>query len=403
MFGTVLTVLITLMQLYVLGRAASLPALRGRRPRLWLWGAGAALWLLFVLARTVGHDGAGRLAGLLESAGMTWMALLFITSAALLAADLATGFGLWAKPLLPAVRCGALAAGLLLAGFALVQGHRAPAVVAYEVPMEGLPPALDGTRLAVLSDTHLGAQLGPQWFGERVDQTLALRPDAILLLGDIFEGHGRAEEELLPVLLRLRAPLGVWAVSGNHESHGSGTSLKLLEDAGIPLLRDRWADAAPGLVFAGVDDLNRRRRHGEDVGVMEKALAGRPPGAVVLLSHAPWRAEEAAAAGAGLMVSGHTHDGQIWPFNVLVALEYPLVGGRYEVGGMAVLVSRGTGTWGPRMRLWRRGEILDITLRSAPQGRETSEEAVLEGAALAPRQATDRPPPPARGTRRAAR
>lgn len=365
-FGTVLTVLCTLMQLYVFGRAASLPVLKGRRARLWLWGSGGALWLLFVLARTVGHDGAGTLAGLLETAGMTWLALLFLTATALLAADLATGFGLWAKGAVPFARVGALVAGLLLAVFALVQGHRAPAVVAYEVRLGALPPALDGTTLAVLSDTHLGTQLGPEWFGERVDQTLALRPDAILLLGDIFEGHGRAEEDLLPVIRRLRAPLGVWAVSGNHESHGSGTSLKLLEDAGIPVLHDRWSEAAPGLVLAGVDDLNRRRRHGEDVGVVEKALAGRPPGAAVLLSHAPWRAEEAAAAGAGLMLGGHTHDGQIWPFNLLVALEYPLVAGRYEVSGMTVLVCRGTGTWGPRMRLWRRGEILLVTLRAGP-------------------------------------
>jgi len=83
----------------------------------------------------------------------------------------------------------------------------------------------------------------------------------------------------------------------------------------------------------------------------------------VLLSHTPWQAEKAANFGASLMLSGHTHGGQIWPFGYLVRRVYPLLGGRYEVAGMPVIVCRGTGTWGPRMRLWRPGEILRVTLR----------------------------------------
>ena len=64
------------------------------------------------------------------------------------------------------------------------------------------------------------------------------------------------------------------------------------------------------------------------------------------------------------MLSGHTHDGQIWPFGYLVRLTYPLLGGRYRVGGMTAIVCRGTGTWGPRMRLWRPSEIVRVTLRA---------------------------------------
>ncbi len=98
-------------------------------------------------------------------------------------------------------------------------------------------------------------------------------------------------------------------------------------------------------------------------GAAAAALAGRPPGAGILLSHAPTRAEEASRAGAGLMLSGHTHGGQIWPFGYLVGLRYPLLAGEYRVGGTTVLVCRGTGTWGPRMRLWHPGEILRVVLR----------------------------------------
>ncbi|MBP7297444.1 MAG: metallophosphoesterase, partial [Acidobacteria bacterium] len=91
----------------------------------------------------------------------------------------------------------------------------------------------------------------------------------------------------------------------------------------------------------------------------------RPPGATILLSHTPWEAERAASAGVGLMLSGHTHGGQIWPFGEIVRTAYPLLAGEYIVDGMTVIVSRGAGTWGPRMRLWHSGEILRITLHPA--------------------------------------
>jgi predicted MPP superfamily phosphohydrolase len=84
----------------------------------------------------------------------------------------------------------------------------------------------------------------------------------------------------------------------------------------------------------------------------------------ILLSHTPWLTGRVADSGVEIMLSGHTHNGQIWPFNYLVRREYPHVGGRYDMGGTTLIVGRGTGTWGPRMRLWRPGEITLITLRS---------------------------------------
>jgi predicted MPP superfamily phosphohydrolase len=174
---------------------------------------------------------------------------------------------------------------------------------------------------------------------------------------------------MLETLRRLRAPLGVWAVMGNHEFYDSrGIGLTLMQQAGVTVLRDRWAEVSPGLVLAGVDDLTTRRyRAGPQEGdSVLKALAARPPGATILLSHTPWEADVAAGAGAGLMLSGHTHGGQIWPFNYVIRRHYPLLAGRYEVAGMTVLVCHGTGTWGPRMRLWAPGEILRVTLRAKP-------------------------------------
>jgi uncharacterized protein len=131
-------------------------------------------------------------------------------------------------------------------------------------------------------------------------------------------------------------------------------------------LVNEWIHVADGLVLAGIDDLtSSRRRPGEGEANLDRALADRAAGSTVFLSHTPWMVERAAAAGVDLMLSGHTHNGQIWPFNFLVRTRYPFVGGRYDVEGMALHVSRGTGTWGPRMRLWPAGEISLITLRSA--------------------------------------
>ena len=139
--------------------------------------------------------------------------------------------------------------------------------------------------------------------------------------------------------------------------------MSLFEEVSFKLLRNGWAEVRPGLILAGVDDLTARRRNGQGGDPISQALVGRPAGATILLSHTPWQAERAARAGAGLMLSGHTHGGQIWPFGYLMRRFYPLLEGRYEVGGMTVIVSRGTGLWGPRMRLWRPSEILRVTLR----------------------------------------
>jgi predicted MPP superfamily phosphohydrolase len=363
-FGTLLLAAWTLLTLYVFRRAATVPWVARRIPRKALFSAAGVLWVSFVLARNLGDSGAGTFLSALELCGMNALAILFILAVPLLAVDVVTGFGLFARPHVPHLRGAALVVGGLLAVVALVQGLRPPVVQEYEVRLPGLPATLDGTTVVALSDLHLGSLLGDKWLAARVTQVQALRPDLVVLLGDLFEGHGRPAGEFLPLLKRLAAPLGVWAVTGNHEFHGArGTADPEPALEGFTVLHDRWAEVRPGLVLAGVDDLTSRRRAGDGGDPMGTALAGRPRGATVLFSHSPLETARAAAAGAGLMLSGHTHGGQIWPFGYLVRRVYPLFAGRYEVDGMTLIVSRGAGTWGPRLRLWYPGEILRVTLR----------------------------------------
>ena len=368
MFGFILTSAVTLMHIYVFWRAGSVPALKRHVSRKHLIGTGLVLWTAFFCGRVLGHEGTGALAGALELFGMTWMGVLFLVFVSVLAIDFITGFGLLLPRLAPSLRGLALVAGGVLAAIALIQGLRPPVVQNYDVYLSGLPDEMDKTVLVAVSDLHLGSLLGKRWLEARVTQIQAEQPDLVVLLGDLFEGHGQPQGELLPVLRRLSAPLGVWVVPGNHEFYGDeNTSTSLINEAGFHLLRNCWAEGRPGLVLAGVDDFTASRRFGQGDDHISTALADRPPGATILLSHTPWQADKAAEAGVRLMLSGHTHGGQIWPFGYLVKHIYPLFEGRYEVEGMTVIVCRGTGTWGPRMRLWRPGEILRVKLTGKKQ------------------------------------
>jgi len=225
---------------------------------------------------------------------------------------------------------------------------------------------IQSDKLIVISDLHLGPLLSERWLRHRIRDVEALKPDLLAVVGDVLDHDASRAEALAPVLKRLTAPLGVFAVTGNHEFYaGFERSVRVLEAAGFRVLRDAAVEAAPGLVVAGVDDLTARAQMGEKDGFLDRALLPRPAGATIYLSHSPSGVERAADLGADLMLSGHTHNGQIWPFTYLVRLAYPRMTGAYQVGRMTLIVSRGTGTWGPPMRLFRRSEIVRITLRRA--------------------------------------
>jgi hypothetical protein len=283
---------------------------------------------------------------------------------ALLAVDMITLGGFVLSKPAPVLRGAAALLALLLSGVAVMQGLRRPVVVNHEVVLAGLPDSCDGLRMVAVSDLHLGSLLGERWLTGLVQEINGLRPDLVVAVGDVVDGDGRHIEPLVPLLKQIQAPLGVWAVTGNHEFYvGLDKSVAFLEAAGWTVLRDRSVVLKAGLVLAGVDDLTARQQFGDQGKPLEQALNNRPAGATILLSHSPWQAEEAARRGVGLMLSGHTHGGQIWPFNYLVRMRYRLLAGRYDVDEMPVIVCRGTGTWGPRMRLWKPSEMLQITLR----------------------------------------
>ncbi|MFO7604722.1 MAG: metallophosphoesterase [Desulfurivibrionaceae bacterium] len=363
MFGLILISIVTIFHLYVFWRVGSVSFIKDRIPLKTLAAGGIILWSLFFLGRVYGHTGGGPIAAGLEFIGMTWMATLFLLFTTFLVADLFTGFGFFLRSRVPRIRGAALVAGLILALFGMIQGMRPPLVTDHQVALPGLPSELAGLKMVVVSDLHLGSQLGGKWLSGIVGRVLKEKPDLILLVGDIYEGHERPSGEILSAMRKLNAPLGVWAVLGNHEFYGGPEVIDaLIDDSGLTVLRNSHVEIRPGLVLAGVESGGRHRLPENGAETLGQALPLNSPEPVILLSHKPWQVEEAAALGADLMISGHTHNGQIWPFGYLVKRMFPYLAGRYRVNGMTLLVGRGTGTWGPRMRLWLPGEILKVIL-----------------------------------------
>jgi predicted MPP superfamily phosphohydrolase len=233
------------------------------------------------------------------------------------------------------------------------------------VKLDRLPRALDGLQIAQLSDVHIGASLGGRFLRGVVEKTNALRPDLIVITGDLVDGSVAQLERHVAPLAELRSRFGVFFVTGNHEFYsGADAWCAHLERLGMNVLRNRvltlGSSRAEKFQLAGIDD--HTLTGGTDVGARLRTRID-PERETILLAHQPRSVEDAAALGAGLQLAGHTHGGQIYPFTELVRLTTPYVAGLYRHSEQTqIYVSRGTGFWGPPMRLAAPAEITRLVL-----------------------------------------
>jgi uncharacterized protein len=228
------------------------------------------------------------------------------------------------------------------------------------VDLVRLPKAHNPTTIVFASDFHIGPAVSEKRVETFVEKINAENPDIILLGGDLVEGSVDGLGRIPQILARLHAPLGIWAVPGNHEYHGGGEeSEAFMKAAGITVLTDDVV-TIPGVVtIVGLDD----PRSGEKSTTVPDLMARRDPGLpVILLTHRPVDMERHAAEGIDLMLAGHSHHGQFFPLTVITDLVYTVSYGYARIDPMQVYVTSGLGTWGPPVRILTHPEIVRITL-----------------------------------------
>jgi len=335
------------------------------------------LALAFPVGRILMIVARGRLTSVLVEAGTFHLAVMLYGLMAVLVIDivrLANAF----VPFLPRTWFGAGArTGIIV--FAAAAGA-VVLTLAYgawnatrlrTIDLEVHLPRRSGTvdRLTVVaaSDLHLGALVGPRRLEKVIERMNALGPDVVLFAGDIVDESVTPEIEarLGGIMRRLRAPLGLFAALGNHESYsGLETNVACLRSCGITVLQDE------AVVVAGAFRLVGRRDRSslaiQEVrlsipGILAKSGAGADL-PLLVLDHQPVRFEEAVAAGVDLQISGHTHDGQMFPIGLINGLIYELNWGLLEKGGTRFYVTSGAGTWGPPVRIGSRAEVVRFRL-----------------------------------------
>jgi predicted MPP superfamily phosphohydrolase len=269
------------------------------------------------------------------------------------------------------VAAAIVAVSLVLVLWGYVEAMRVPRIKRVDVTIPRLGAGLDGVRVVLLTDTHYGPINRARWSAGVVAAVNTLDADIVCHTGDIADGTVSQRREQAAPLGDVRARLARTYVTGNHEYFGEAQGwLDHMRQLGWEPLHNRHIVVERDgcqLVVAGVDDATAASagtpgHHADHAAALADVDPDLP---VVLLAHQPKQIDAAVASGVDLQISGHTHGGQIWPFHFLVRLDQPTVHGLSRHGDRTQLyTSRGTGFWGPPLRVFAPSEITVLTLRA---------------------------------------
>lgn len=309
--------------------------------------------------------------------GSFWFAVMTYLFIGFIAVDILLGIGRLIPPIYDriismgqtiriAAACIVVVSAVIAVGLGYINAAK-PRVRTLDIAINGkaIPP--EGIRLAVASDIHLGVIIGNSRLENMVREINRMSPDAILLVGDILDEDIAPviEQNLGKTLKGLRAKHGVYAVTGNHEYIGGvDDAVKYLEDHGIRMLRDSAVLVNGTFYVVGREDRSvtaftgRRRK---DLSELAEPLERDKP--LIVLDHQPFTLVEAEMNRVDLQISGHTHHGQVWPFNYITTAVYELSHGYKRKGDTHIYVSSGFGTWGPPVRVGTVPEILEVVIR----------------------------------------
>jgi uncharacterized protein len=257
---------------------------------------------------------------------------------------------------------------LAVSAIGFINARRLARVVKVDVPIAGLPRELDGYAIAQISDIHVGPTIKRAYLNAIVNKVNSLKADAIAVTGDLVDGSVQRLALHTQPLARLEAPDGVFFVTGNHEYYsGADQWIAEVRRLGLRVLLNEHVIRRRGraaLMIAGVTDYTAQHFNPLHKSDPRQAAAGAPDDVAVkvLLAHQPRSAPAAADAGFDLQLSGHTHGGQFFPWNLFVPLQQPFVAGLNRVRSLWVYTSRGTGYWGPPKRFGAPSEITLVRL-----------------------------------------
>ncbi|MCK9272705.1 metallophosphoesterase [Candidatus Gracilibacteria bacterium] len=255
----------------------------------------------------------------------------------------------------------ALVLSIIFVGYGICYAF-SPTVKNIEIKIKNLPVNWDGKKVVMISDVHLGHIYNADFMTKIVSQINGLNPEAVFIVGDLFDGMDGNLDELVNPLNNLKSKKGVYYVTGNHETYlGVEKIASLLEKAGIKILNDEAVNI-DGISLIGLSYPERGEFKDFKTVFDELNLDKTSP--KILLYHSPVHLDQASNAGIDLQLSGHTHRGQMFPFNFITQIVY--AGHDYGLTNyqnLQIYTSNGVGTWGPTLRTFNRGEIVNIVLR----------------------------------------
>jgi predicted MPP superfamily phosphohydrolase len=242
-----------------------------------------------------------------------------------------------------------------------------PVVKEYDLEINKSAGEVNSLRIAAVSDIHLGSIIRKRSIRKLSVMLEEMKPDLVLLLGDIVDGElgPVLRDDLLQYFTGPQTKDGLYAITGNHEYiGGAGRTIPYIESKGIRLLKDEITILPGGIQLIGRLDRDSFRFTGKERLSLEELMKdidhSKP---VILLDHQPFHLDESAKNGVDLQLSGHTHNGQLWPVNYITRLIYELSYGYIIKGEAQIIVSSGFGLWGPRIRLGSRSEVLLINIK----------------------------------------
>lgn len=259
---------------------------------------------------------------------------------------------------------------IAVAGWGLYQARRTPMVVEVEVPITDLPPTMAGLRIVQISDLHVGPTIKEPFVRKVVERIKQLRADMIVFTGDLADGTTERLGADVAPLAELNAPLGVYFITGNHEYYsGVEAWINQAKRLGFDVLinEGRLLEYRGGQIgLAGVTDYGAAEMVADHASDPVKAFCAIGTADLrILLAHQPRSIKAASTTGCHLQLSGHTHGGQFVPWKYIIPLQQPFVAGLHKFRETWIYVHRGTGYWGPPLRLGAPAEIAVLICRQA--------------------------------------